>query len=178
MTLTDKHDMACRLPLPCFDRDCKRHRKEWAVTGAGGRHSTLQRVWPLLDEPARLLCPTADNGHLTAESSTLVFDADAVERQEKASLAPLFNWAGALLESQQHAMHWPWGAAVATQCECLCANQMGVRWVVSGYVDKVSPLSQTTVSDHKHCKHSQEIGGALLQYTATRSSHDSIWDHS
>lgn len=32
-----------------------------------------------------------------------------------------------------------------------------------GYVDKVSPLSQTTVSDHKHCKHSQEIGGALLQ---------------
>lgn len=50
---------------------------------------------------------TTHNGHLTAESSTLVFGVDGVERQEKASLAPLFIWAGALFESQQHAMHWP-----------------------------------------------------------------------
>lgn len=71
----------------------------------GRCHSTLQHVWPLLDEPALLLCPTADNGYLTAESSNLVLDADGVERQEKASLASLFNWAGALFESQQHAMH-------------------------------------------------------------------------
>lgn len=45
----------------------------------------------------------ADNGRLTAESSTSALDADGVEGQEKASLAPLFKWAEALFESQQHA---------------------------------------------------------------------------
>lgn len=45
----------------------------------------------------------ADNGRLTAESSTSVLDADGVEGQEKGSLAPLFKWAEALFESQQHA---------------------------------------------------------------------------
>lgn len=46
---------------------------------------------------------SADNGRLIAESSTSVLDADGVEGQEKASLAPLFKWAEALFESQQHA---------------------------------------------------------------------------
>ena len=43
-----------------------------------------------------------DNGPLTAESSTSAFG-----RQAKACSAPLFIWEGALLESQQHEMHWP-----------------------------------------------------------------------
>lgn len=45
----------------------------------------------------------ADNGRLTAESSTSVLDADGVEGQEKGSLTPLFKWAEALFKSQQHA---------------------------------------------------------------------------
>lgn len=78
--------------------DCKGQRKKWAVRGAWGRRALLQHMWPLRDEPAQLLWPTAQNGQPPAELSTLVFGVDGVERQEKASLTPLFIWS--LFESQ------------------------------------------------------------------------------
>lgn len=125
----------------------------------------------------------ADNGRLTAESSTSVLDADGVEGQEKASLAPLFKWAEALFESQQHATNRLQGQpsvhnvrkGVAVSGVCC-----GVEWGEKGWhSDKVSHYLavkiSTTVSEHKQlCKHSQDAG-RLLHCEASSSPHDSSY---
>lgn len=64
-------------------------RSELSV-GPGDDIPCFKQVWPLWDKACSTPVSTADNGHLIAESSNLVFGVDGVERQEQAFLAPLF----------------------------------------------------------------------------------------
>lgn len=124
----------------------------------------------------------ADNGRLAAESSTSALDADGVEEHQRASLAPLFKWAEALFESQQHATNRLQGQPSVRNVRKGTVSGVccGEEWGEGGWhSDKVSHYLavkiSTTVSEHKQqCKHSQDAG-PLLRCEASSSPHDSSY---